>query len=146
MKCRYLNYYYSPSELNEYYCQWQNKCTSDFVSYNEEQYKLYEDLSMENSHIDYIQLNHYMDEGCSCGACNIKRTTIANKILRGISLTINDQIKHEEAKQQLITKRVTVVNKINNIIKNMPPPKPQFKRGKNFKQDMSNIVEGKTRF
>lgn len=146
MTCRYLKYYYSPHELNEYYHEWQNTSTGDFVSYNEEQYKLYEDLSIENSHIDYIQLNHYMDEGCSCNACDIKRATIANKIIRGISLTNNDQIKHEEAKQQLITKRVTVANKINNIIKNMPPPQQRFKRGKDFKQDMTNIVKGKTRF
>jgi hypothetical protein len=146
MNCRYLKYYYSPSELNEYYYEWQNKSTSDFVSYDKEQYKLYEDLSMENSHIDYIQLNHYMDEGCSCNACDIKRAGIAKKILIGGSLDSNDQIKHEEAKQQLITKRVTVVNKINNIIKNMPPPQRRFKKGKDFKQDMNNIVKGKTRF
>jgi hypothetical protein len=87
-----------------------------------------------------------MDEGCSCNACDIKRAAIANKILTGKPLTNSDQIKHEEAKKQLITKRVTVVNKINNIIKNMPPPKPQFKRGKDFKQDMTNIVKGKTKF
>jgi hypothetical protein len=146
MNCKYIKYYYSPSELNDYYRQWQNKSTTDFVSYTEEQYKIYEDLSMDNSHIDYIQLNHYMDEGCSCNACNIKRATIANKILKGMPLTNNDKIKHEEAKHQLITKRVTVVNKINNIIKNMPPPKQRFKRGKDFKQDMTNIVKGKTRF
>jgi hypothetical protein len=87
-----------------------------------------------------------MDEGCTCNACDIKRAGIANKILKGVSLTINDKIKHEESKHQLITKRVTVVNKLNNIIKNMPPPKQRFKRGKDFKQDMTNIVKGKTRF
>ena len=147
MKCKYLNYYYSPSELNEYYCQWITKSTINFISYNEEQYKIYEDLTMENSHIDYIQINHYMDEGCLCKACDIKRTIIANKILDNVLISTNAQIKHEESKNQLIAKRVTVankINKINNIIKNMPAP--QVKRGKNFKQDMSNIVKGNIRF
>jgi hypothetical protein len=147
MKCKYLNYYYSPSELNEYFCQWLNTSTPNFVSYTEEQYKIYEDLTMENSHIDYIQLNHYIDEGCLCKACNIKRSTVANKILNNMSLSNNDQIKHEEAKHQLLSTRVIVankINKINNAIKNMPPPR--FKRGKDFKQDMSNIVKGNIRF
>ena len=147
MKCSYLNYYYSPSELNEYYCQWITKSTTDFVSYTKEQYKIYEEITIENSHNDYIQVNHYMDEGCSCNACKIKRNTIANKILNNVSLSNNEQIKHEEVKNQLIAKRVTVankINKINYIIKNMPPPR--LKRGKDFKQDMSNIVNGKTRF
>ena len=147
MKCSYLNYYYSPSELNEYYCQWITKSTIDFVSYTEEQYKIYNEITMDNSHIDYVQLNHYMDEGCSCKACDIKRTIIANKLLNNLSLSNNEQIKHEEAKNQLISKRVNTVNKINKInyiIKNMPPPR--LKRGKDFKQDMSNIVNGKTRF
>jgi hypothetical protein len=145
IKCKYLNYYYSPSELNEYYCQWLNMSTCDFVSYTEEQYEMYAELTTENSHIDYIQLNHYMDEGCSCKACAIKRSTIANKILNGISLTNNDQIKHEEAKEELLIKRVNVINKINNAIIKMPPPS-RFKKGKDFKQDMNNIVRGKIRF
>ena len=144
MKCKYLNYYYSPAELNEYYNHWVNKSTSDFVSYSEEQYKTYEDLSMENAYIDYIQLNHYMDEGCSCNACNVKRNAVSYKILRGISLSNTDQIKHDEVKQQQLTKRVTVVNKINNAIKNLP--QGRIKRGKDFKHDMTNIVKGKTRF
>jgi hypothetical protein len=144
IKCKYLNYYYSPTELNEYYNQWLNKTTTHFVSYTEEQYKIYEDLTMENSYIDYIQLNHYIDEGCSCKACDIKRSILATKILNGITLTNIDQIKHEEAKQQLLSKRAIVANKINNAIKTMPPSR--FKRGKDFKQDMSNIVNGKVRF
>jgi hypothetical protein len=149
IKCKYLNYYYSPSEINEYYNEWLNVSASDFVSYTEEEYKIYAELTMENSHIDYIQLNHYMDEGCACKACNIKRSTIANKILNGITLTNNDQIKHEEAKEELLIKRVNVVNvinKINNAIIKMPPPPQRFKRGKDFKQDMNNIVRGKIRF
>jgi len=147
MKCRYLNYYYSPNELNEYYCQWSILSTTDFVSYTEEQHKIYNEITMDNSHIDYVQLNHYIDEGCSCKACDIKRTIIANKLLNNVLLSNNAQIKHEESKNQLIAKRVTVannINKINNIIKNMPPPR--LKRGKDYKQDMSNIVNGKTRF
>ena len=51
MKCSYLNYYYSPSELNEYYCQWITKSTTDFVSYTKEQYKIYEDIRKEKKNL-----------------------------------------------------------------------------------------------
>jgi hypothetical protein len=56
-----------------------------------------------------------MDEGCSCKACDIKRTIIANKLLNNMVLSNNAQIKHEESKNQLIEKRVSVENKINKI-------------------------------
>jgi len=144
MQCKYLKYFYSPIEQQEYYNQWSQLSTSDFVSYTADQYRMYEELTIENTHIDYIQLNHYMDEGCGCKACDIKRAAVANKVMRGIPLSNTDQIKHEEAKTQLISKRVNQVNRINNAIRNMPPS--QTKRGKNFKQDMSNIVRGKVRF
>jgi hypothetical protein len=144
MQCKYLKYFYSVNEQQEYFNKWLKLSTTNFVSYTPEQYKIYEELTIENAHIDYIQLNHYMDEGCGCKACDIKRAAIANKVMRGITLSNTDQIKHEEAKTQLITKRVNHVNRINNAIRNMPPPPP--KRGKNFKQDMSNIVKGRVRF
>jgi hypothetical protein len=145
MTCKYLKYFYSPLELAEYYNQWQNLSTTNFVSYTKDQYQMYEELTIENSHIDYIQYNHYMDEGCGCNACDIKRASIANKVMRGIPLSSTDGVKHEEAKDQLIAKRVNQVNRINNIniaLQNLP----RLKRGKNFKQDMSNIVKGKQRF
>lgn len=144
LSCKYLKYFYSPLELKEYRNQWINLSTNDFTGYTKEQYQMYEELTIENSHIDYIQHNHYMDEGCGCRACDMKRATIANKIMRGIPLSSTDQVKHEEAKGQLIAKRmnqVSRINKINIALRNLPQPK----RGKNFKQDMNNIVKGKQR-
>jgi hypothetical protein len=87
---------------------------------------MYEELTIENSHMDYIQLNHYMDEGCICEACNIKRTTVAIQLLNGKAVT--DHIHHSEAvkemnKKWLIHKKI--VNETN---------------GKNFKTDMNNVV------
>ena len=62
-----------------------------------------------------------------------------------IPLSNTDQVKHEEAKGQLIAKRVNQVNRINKLniaLQNLPQPK----KGKNFRQDMRNIVKGKQRF
>ena len=144
MNCKYLKYFYSTDELSDYFRQWQQLSTSDFSCYTPDQFKMYEELSLENSHIDYIQLDHYMDEGCNCKACNIKRYTVANKIISGAQLTLLDHIKHTEAKNQMFAKRIIRANKINEVIKLLPLS--HQKRGKNFKQDMTNIVNGKTRF
>ena len=144
MADKYLKYFYSHDEQAEYFRQWQQLSTSDFSSYTPDQFKMYEELSLENSHIDYIQLNHYMDEGCNCKACGIKRYTVANKIISGAQLTPLDHIKHTEAKNQMFVKRVIRANKINEVIKSLPLRSQ--KRGKDFKQDMSSIVSGKARF
>jgi hypothetical protein len=92
---------------------------------------------MENVHLDYIQLNHYMDEGCICKACSLKRQTIKNKINNGENITINDKVYHSEAKNELLTNRVKKMNKMNSAIPNRANGR------KNFTQEMSNIVNGR---
>ncbi len=147
--CKYLNYYYSEVERSEYIDQWTKK-TDPFVEpYTLEQYKMYEQLTIENSHIDYIQLNHYMDEGCLCKACCIKRSEVAGKLVIG---HVNGQkqrqghvyrIVHSEAKNELFVKRVERANQINeNIAKQGRPV--QLKGGrKDFNREMSNVVSGR---
>lgn len=135
--CKYLNYYYSPSEIIEYYNEWHNKSTSQKNSYTLEQYKVYNEITLENIRFDSIQLDHYMDEGCSCKACSIKRKEIASKIMRG--MFVNEKIIHSEARTELVQKRVERANKINEAIRNTP----QQVRGKDFKREMSNVVKGK---
>ena len=137
MECKYFNFYYSPNEKNDYYNEWKNKSTIFNESYTPEQYKIYDDITMENTCIDIVQLDHYIDEGCRCRACSIKRLEIASKIMRGMG--INERIVHVEAKTELIQKRVVRANKINDVIRNMP----RQSRGKDFNRDMSNIVKGK---
>jgi hypothetical protein len=141
--CKYLNYFYSSSEINEYYKHWLQISTIDFISYTEEQYKMYEELTIENSHMDFIQLNHYIDEGCLCKACASKRTSVANQLLNGQAIT--DHIHHLEAKKEFCSKRLLQVAKIKkNIIQAQVQAQAQTKH-KNFKQNMKNIVTGRSR-
>ena len=135
MNCKYLNYYYTQEELNSYRNEWYNKSSSEKNSYSIEQYKLYQDITIENSHYDYVQFDHYMDEGCVCKACNLKRTEIASKIMRGVSVT--ERITHTEARTEFLEKRVVQVNKINKALHNLP----KKVSGKDFKKEMSNIVK-----
>jgi hypothetical protein len=137
MNCKYFNYYYSPSERNDYCNEWLTKSTQKINSYTVEQYKIYQEITLENVHIDSVQYDHYIDEGCSCKACFIKRTNISMKIMSGI--ITNERIQHSEAKTELIQKRIVRANTINQVIRSLPPKT----RGKDFKRDMNNIVKGK---
>lgn len=123
IKCKYLNYYYSQTEITEYYDEWIKKSCDPFEAFTPSEYKLYDDLTIENSHIDYIQNDHYMDEGCKCKACKIKRKDIATKLLRGIQVT--EKIKHDDAKTELIKKRIIQANTYNKMVSTLSnQPKP----------------------
>ena len=137
LKCKYLNYYYSKEEISNYYNEWYNKSTLERNSYSLEQYKLYEEITIENSHYDYVQFDHYMDEGCVCKACSLKRGEMASKIMRRIHVT--ERLVHKEARTEFLEKRVDQVNKINQVIHNLP----KKNSGKDFKKDMSNVVKGR---
>jgi hypothetical protein len=129
INCKYLKYYYSEDEINEYYNIWNNRSCDNFDTYTPEQYKLYEEITIENSHIDYIQNNHYMDEGCKCKACKIKRNEVAMKLLRGQQVV--DKIVHTDAKTELITKRIVQATKYNKIVSKLSQSKSR---------DFKNIV------
>ena len=131
---KYLQYYYSETEITKYYNEWINKCTLFKLSYTLDEYKLYEKITIENVYIDVIQSHHYFDEGCTCKACSLKRMDTIVKLLRGQE--VKDRIIHIEAKTELINKRVTRANNINKIISKLPINL----RGKDFNRDMTSIV------
>lgn len=135
--CKYLKYYYATDEIENYYDEWLNKSTNRREYYSLEQYRLYEEITIENCHFDYVQINHYMDEGCICKACTSKRAEIADKILRGIPVT--EHISHVEARAEFLEKKVIQVNRINQAIHSFP----KKVRGKDFKKDMAILVKGR---
>jgi hypothetical protein len=114
--CNYLNYYYSQSEKNEYLNKWNIKKCINFIPYTLEQYIVYEDITLENCYIDNVQLHHYIDDGCSCQACIIKRNTMKQNILN--KKYNGERIFHVEAKKELIGKRLIQVKQMNNAIQN----------------------------
>lgn len=114
-QCRYINYYYSQRERQEYFDKWNLKKCESKIPYTIEQYRVYEDICLENCYNDKIQLHHYLDDGCSCKACIIKRNSIKQLILN--KKYNGERIFHVEAKIELIGKRLIQVKKINNIIR-----------------------------
>jgi hypothetical protein len=116
MQCKYLNYYYSHDEKEEYFNKWNSKKCENIICYTPDQYKVYEDITLENCHVDRVQLHHYIDDGCNCQACKIKRNRVKHSILN--KNYNGERIFHVEAKNELIGKRLTQVKKMNNAIQN----------------------------
>ena len=137
----YINYFFSPNEKNEYYVKWLHKSCDNFISYTKEQYKMYEDLTLENSHIDFIQRYHYMDEGCTCKACSIKRKIVASKVLSGIE--VNEKIIHDIAKNELLKNRIDKMNIVNHSLLHK---NNRLNGKKEFGNNMKDVVNGKIKY
>jgi hypothetical protein len=142
MQCKYLNYYLSKTELDEYFFKWSQKTCEQMDAFTNEQYMLYDEITIENSHIDYVQINHYIDDGCICKACVFKRAEIAHKLNQGHIILPSDKIKHDDAKNELLTKQVNRINQVNIAIQNRQNKSIAGKR-KDFKKDMQTIVNGR---
>jgi len=113
-KCKHLNYYYSKEEVKEYIDQWSAKKGDIFESFTKDEYNIYEYISLENSHMDIVQSRHYLDEGCTCKACSIKRYKITQKILKGE--VVDEVVIHEDAKNELMFNRLERVKRVNQLI------------------------------
>jgi hypothetical protein len=74
--CKYLNFYYSEEERNNYLDMWGNKLGKQVHPFSNEEYTFYINLSLENQYINDIEINHYIDNGCLCNLCNKKRYEI----------------------------------------------------------------------
>lgn len=94
-KDKYLNYFLSECEKNEYIRKWSEKVSENFVGYNSQEYKLYENICLENGIRDIIKGEHYMDEGCICINCNLKREILRKKVLAKLNIT-NEKVIHEK--------------------------------------------------
>ena len=115
-KCKFLSYYYSEKEQNEYLNEWSNKSTSYFEPYSKEQYTHYLTICLENQYICDLDSNHYIDFGCLCKLCSDKRQNIFQRAKKGEK--INEKINHSDLvnefnKKQQINKYA--VNNIQNI-------------------------------
>ena len=75
--------------------------------------------------MDSIQYEHYIDNGCFCKACSIKRKKIYLKLLK--NEVINERIIHNDAVKDLLDKRKELVININKVNK-----EKKEKRGVDF--------------
>lgn len=131
--CNSLKYYYSQEERENYLNMWRSKQTEIVEPFSQEQYFMYNELSLENQHIGEIQRTHYIDTGCTCTGCKRKRQILLYKISKGE--TLDEMIDHNQAndeynalvlqkKKQKMKQLLQVVSKINQINNSQRQIKP----------------------
>jgi len=114
-ECKYLNYYYSPSEVKTYIDQWLKKTTDNTIGYSEAEYNLYVSIYLENQYIADIQKEHYLDTGCVCNECSKKRNILYQNLKSGKTVNI-EKIEHVDKPQQI--KCMFLPIKRNKIMQN----------------------------
>ena len=136
-ECKYLNYFLSREEREQYINQWSTNSSNKCTYFTKDEYKLYEYISLENNnHIAIVQTKHYLDEGCICKACQIKRNHISYQLLNGQNMT--GGIYHEEAKNEFMENRI---KKMNNFIQHQTTSN---KNNNNRKERKNGIITMKT--
>jgi hypothetical protein len=98
-KCKYFNFYYNEEERKEYLKYWENNLADSYTPYSKDEYNFYMNLCLENQHINDVQLEHYIDNGCFCIRCKEKRRQIFIKAKNGVKLF--SKIIHEEAVKEI---------------------------------------------
>ena len=112
---KYFNYYNSEEERNNYL---KNVKICDAVEgYKDSEYAFYVKLYLENQHINDIQIEHYIDNGCFCKFCNKKRRNIYLRAKGGEKKF--EKIIHTETIKKDVENRNYLVNKMNEKIKNV---------------------------
>jgi hypothetical protein len=93
-----LSIFYSAKERGEYIEKWTKTVTLPCVHFTQNEYKLYHEISSENSLYMRIKYDHYLDNGCKCIECAKRRSQTKMSIKKGIK-TI-DRIVHKNVPRQ----------------------------------------------
>lgn len=117
---KYFNFYYNELERNKYLDNLYSKTTHTFIPYTSNEFKFYMNLCLENQYINDIDTQHYIDNGCFCVHCSLKRKQMFFKAKAGE--TKFDKIIHTEVIKQVTNDKIK-----NTIYKTIYPPK--FKHG-----------------
>jgi hypothetical protein len=142
-----IYYYYNEEETAEYINFWESRQDAFCTSYTNDEYIFYTQMCLENQSQNIIQTKHYIDIGCLCVACSLKRSSLLSKAMRGEVVT--EKIVHEDAvneiknvisiKNRIIQQRV---NKLNEQINssNLRIYRPSSRGTSVVKNNMKNIV------
>jgi hypothetical protein len=110
---KYFDFYYNEEERNSYLDSWRSRLSySIFQPYTSDEFKFYMQLCLENQYINDIQVEHYIDNGCFCKYCSLKRHDIYFKAKNGEKKF--DKIIHTEIIEQ---ERNKIITKLINTTK-----------------------------
>jgi hypothetical protein len=122
---KFLQFYYSQEERNSYLSLWSKKLSEPVLSYTESEYLFYVNLNLENQIYSDLQLEHYIDNGCLCKGCSLKRKNIFEKAKKGI--IIKEKINHVDVVNEIIDNKKKIINNIINKINDKNKNKNKLK-------------------
>jgi hypothetical protein len=96
---KYLRYFLSDAERDDYLKEWSSKTTDEFNGFTKNEYIVYERVTGQNCYNNKIDHNHYFDEGCFCEGCFVKRKDVASNIVSGSP--INYRVIHDSTSIQI---------------------------------------------
>ena len=103
-----FNFFCSEQERIEYINKWLRKSCFEYKTFTREQYDMYLMISLENQYHEKIEEGHYLDNGCYCKACIIKRREIYFKALKKEEIT--ERICHNTNVSQMKEKNMHMRN------------------------------------
>jgi hypothetical protein len=134
--CKYFNFYYNELERNNYIDDWSKKLDNIyFIPYTKLEYNFYMNLCLENQHLNDIQTDHYIDNGCFCKYCTEKRKDLFFKAKSGIK--IFEKIIHREVINEVKNNKINILNDKLRTAMNGYISKQKYKP-KQFKINISN--------
>lgn len=121
-ECKYLKFYYSEQERNDYLNTWQNNLSGICTHYTNAEYKLYVEIYLENQYINDLQTEHYIDNGCYCELCKNKRKEIFFKAKKGEKITekithidlVVENVQHQNTRMLKQIKK-KIFEKVSNL-------------------------------
>jgi hypothetical protein len=121
--CKYFNFYYNKQEREKYLNIWKDKTTDVFTPYTNSEFSFYIQLCLENQYINDVQIEHYIDNGCFCKYCSLKRRDIYFKSKSGetnFEKIIHTEVINEvnEGRKVKIYKLIKIKNSNKKFIKN----------------------------
>jgi len=90
-----LTTFYSKEEREIYIKKWRQTVTLPFEYFTQNEYKIYHEISIENTLHMRIRYDHYLDNGCICNTCNSHRMETKMSIKKGIKKIVRIVHKSE---------------------------------------------------
>jgi len=114
----YLSFYYTEEERESYLKEWLKRVCDKCDTWSDKEYDFYKRVSIENLTQNDIQKHHYIDLGCTCKYCSVKRLEIIEKVKRGED--IKEKIIHSELvkkeKYQILLKSKQTQNQVTRKV------------------------------
>ena len=130
--CKYFKFYYNDEERKKYLDLWKDKICEPVFPYTRNEFVFYMQICLENQYINDVQMDHYIDNGCFCKYCTLKRRHIYFQAKKGE--TQFEKIIHNEVIQEVNESKQKIVDNIIHLNKKINESKNKHRkfRGNQF--------------